>query len=261
MEKMRIQKALSALGVCSRRKAEEYLLAGRITLNGEVVTQLGTLCTEGDVIALDGQVVMGKEREHVYLAFHKPYDVVSTLSDPQGRKTVADFIPKEYGRLYPVGRLDHNSTGLMILTDDGEFANLVNHPSSAPEKEYLVRVKNKMRGDEKEALANGLYVAVDGYTALPCEMEILKEYEDGALLSIILREGKKRQIRHMMETLDHPVRILTRIRIGNVLLGSLKEGEIQEIPTALIQEMKESCLKAKIENKFLDGEQDGKRGE
>ena len=118
-----------------------------------------------------------------------------------------------------------------------------------------------MRGDEKEALANGLYVAVDGYTALPCEMEILKEYEDGALLSIILREGKKRQIRHMMETLDHPVRILTRIRIGNVLLGSLKEGEIQEIPTALIQEMKESCLKAKIENKFLDGEQDGKRGE
>ena len=149
----------------------------------------------------------------------------------------------------------------MILTDDGEFANLVTHPSSAPEKEYLVRVKNKMRGDEKEALANGLYVAVDGYTALPCEMEILKEYEDGALLSIILIEGKKRQIRHMMETLDHPVRILTRIRIGNVLLGSLKEGEIQEIPTALIQEMKESCLKAKIENKFFDGEQDGKRGE
>ena len=149
----------------------------------------------------------------------------------------------------------------MILTDDGEFANLVTHPSSAPEKEYLVRVKNKMRGDEKEALANGLYVAVDGYTALPCEMEILKEYEDGALLSIILREGKKRQIRHMMETLDHPVRILTRIRIGNVLLGSLKEGEIQEIPTALIQEMKESCLKAKIENKFFDGEQDGKCGE
>ena len=98
MEKMRIQKALSSLGVCSRRKAEEYLLAGRITLNGEVVTQLGTLCTEGDVIALDGQVVMGKKREHVYLAFHKPYDVVSTLSDPQGRKTVADFIPKEYGR-------------------------------------------------------------------------------------------------------------------------------------------------------------------
>ncbi len=257
MEKERIQKVLSGLGFCSRRKAEQYLAEGKIVVNGSVITEQGFKCTSEDEIIVDGvRVTMEKQDRLVYLAFNKPYDVVSTLSDPQNRKTVLDYVPKEYGRVFPVGRLDHNSTGLMIMTNDGEFANLVTHPSSAPEKEYLVKVKNKLRGDEVELLRKGLYVMQDGYTALPCEAKVLREEEEGALLSVILREGKKRQIRHMMETLDHPVRMLMRVRIGNILLGRLKEGQVQEIDPSLIEELKMQCRYDKEHNNFK-GKTDG----
>lgn len=251
MEKERIQKILSSLGVCSRRKAEQLILEGRIKVNGEIVKELGFKCTAEDEIIVDGKnVTKEKESKLVYLAFNKPYDVVSTLSDPQGRATVLDYVPKKYGRVFPVGRLDHNSTGLMILTNDGEFANLVTHPSSAPEKEYLIKVKNKLNGTEIEQLAKGLYVYQDGYTALPCNATVIKENEDSAFMSIILKQGKKRQIRHMMETLDHPVQMLMRIRIGSILLGDLKEGQIQEIPAEEIQALMKECRYNKEHNNF-----------
>lgn len=251
MEKERIQKILSNLGYCSRRKAEQYLSEGKIAVNGIVITEQGFKCTMDDEITVDGEVVNKREDEKpVYLAFNKPYNVLSTLSDPQGRETVMDFIPKKYGRVFPVGRLDHNSTGLMIMTNDGEFANLVTHPSSAPEKEYLVKVKNKWRGDEIAQLEKGLYVMQDGYTALPCKATVLREDEDGALLSMILREGKKREIRHMMETLDHPVRMLMRIRIGNILLGRLEEGKVVEIPQSDIDSLLAQCRYDKEHNDF-----------
>ncbi len=258
MEKERIQKILSNLGYCSRRKAEQYLSEGKIVVNGEVVTEHGFKCTTEDEIVVDGNPVNKKGSEKlVYLAFNKPYNVLSTLSDPEGRETVMDYIPKKYGRVFPVGRLDHNSTGLMIMTNDGEFANLVTHPSSAPEKEYLVKVKNKLRGDEIPQLEKGIYVMQDGYTALPCKATVLREEEDGALLSIILREGKKREIRHMMETLDHPVRMLVRIRIGNILLGRLEEGKVIEIPQEDIDALMAQCRYDKEHNDFkrsTDGE-------
>ncbi len=252
MEQERIQKILSSLGVCSRRKAEQFILEGRVFVNGKQVSELGFKCSTEDEISIDGEIVNShQEKSPVYLAFNKPYDVVSTLSDPQGRATVLDYVSKKYGRVFPVGRLDHNSTGLMILTNDGEFANLVTHPSSAPEKEYLIKVKNKLRGDEVEKLAQGLYVYQDGYTALPCKAVVLKEEDDGAIMSITLRQGKKRQIRHMMETLDHPVRMLIRIRIGSILLGDLKEGEVREIPSEEIEKMIQQCLYDKSHNSFL----------
>lgn len=251
MEKERIQKILSNLGYCSRRKAEQYLSEGKIVVNGEVVTEQGFKCTIEDEIIVDGTLINKQASEKlVYLAFNKPYNVLSTLSDPEGRETVMDYIPKKYGRVFPVGRLDHNSTGLMIMTNDGEFANLVTHPSSAPEKEYLVKVKNKLRGDEIPQLEKGIYVMQDGYTALPCKATVLRDEEDGALLSIILREGKKREIRHMMETLDHPVRMLVRIRIGNILLGRLEEGKVVEIPQSDIDDLIKQCRYDKEHNDF-----------
>lgn len=241
MEQERIQKLLSQAGICSRRKAEEYLLQGRIKVNGIVVTELGFKCSFDDEILLDDKPINKKEEnKYIYLAFNKPYDVVSTLSDPQGRRTIVDYIPKKYGRLLPVGRLDINSTGLMILTNDGEFVNLITHPSSEIEKEYLVRVKNPLKGDEIEKLEEGIYILQDAYKALPCKAKVLKEYENEVLFSIILKEGKKREIRHMMESLSHPVRMLTRIRIGNILLGDLKEGETREIDISEIVKLKES---------------------
>ena len=252
MEKERIQKILSNLGFCSRRKAEEYLADGDISVNGIVVSEQGFKCYPTDEIVVCGiKVTSPMDEKKVYLALNKPYDVVSTLNDPQGRKTIMDFVPEEYGRVFPVGRLDHNSTGLMIMTNDGEFANLVTHPSSAPEKEYLVKVKNKLKGDEVEKLSKGVYVLQDGYTALPCVAKVLREDEDGALMSIILREGKKREIRHMMESLDHPVRMLMRIRIGNILLGRLPEGKIQEIPQELIDSLIAQCKYDKEHNAFV----------
>lgn len=246
MEKVRIQKLLSALKVCSRRQAERYLVEGRIKVNSEVITELGFMVSQEDTIQLDDKVVSGKiKEEHIYLKVNKPYDVVSTLSDPQGRKTIKDILPSKYGRLYPVGRLDHNSTGLMIMTDDGEFANLVTHPSSSPEKEYLVKVKNRLDGTEIDKLEKGVYVPLDGYTSLPMKVEIVEQRDDSAILLLTLIEGKKREIRHVMDALDHPVSMLTRIRIGNILLGSLKEGQYQEIDKNLIDELKDSCKKKK----------------
>lgn len=248
METERIQKILSELGVCSRRKAEEYISQGRVKVNGEVIS-LGFKCTTEDEIMLDDKIVNQTEKgKKIYLAFNKPYDVVSTLSDPQGRKTVADYIPKEYGRLFPVGRLDHNSTGLLIMTNDGEFANLITHPSSAPEKEYVVKVKYALKGDEIDRLKKGLYVMKEGYTAAPCEAKVVKEGDDEVIFDIILHEGKKREIRYMMDTLDHPVRMLMRIRIGSILLGRLQAGQFREIPIEEIEALKKQCQQNQLES-------------
>lgn len=246
MEKERIQKVLSTLGVCSRRKAEEYIKEGRISVNGEKITELGFKCSIDDEIFLDGVCVSKKEeKQMIYLALNKPIDVVTTLSDPQGRRTVVDFIPKRYGRLFPVGRLDQNSKGLVIMTNDGEFANLITHPSTAPEKEYLVKVKNPVKGDEVDKLKKGLYILSEGYKASPCEAKVLKSDDDSCVFDIILHEGKKREIRHMMDTLNHPVLVLMRIRIGNVMLGKLKEGEITEISIDDVNKLKEECRNRK----------------
>lgn len=260
MEAERLQKILSNLGVCSRRKAEAYILDGKVSVNGKLVTELGFCCLPTEDIAVEGKLVTKPEAvTPIYLAFNKPYDVVSTLSDPQGRKTVIDFIPPKYGRVFPIGRLDHNSTGLMLLTNDGELANLVTHPSTAPEKEYLVKVKGALQGDEVERLAQGLYITREGYTASPCLVKVLRSDEDSVVFSIILHEGKKREIRHMMSTLGHDVKTLMRIRIGNILLGKLPEGELKEIPLSDIEELKALCQSHPKEDKFVKdpGEADG----
>lgn len=253
METERIQKILSNLGVCSRRKAEQAVLEGRVKVNGAVVKETGFKCLATDEIEFDGELVNKPEQvEPVYLAFNKPYDVVSTTSDPQGRQTVVEFIPKRFGRVFPIGRLDHNSTGLMIMTNDGELANLVSHPSSAPEKEYLVKVKGELKGDECDRLAKGLYITREGYTAKPCQARVIKKDETGAIFSIILHEGKKREIRHMMATMGLDVKILMRIRIGNIMLGKLKEGQYREISKADIEALKDNCRENKLYNPYSD---------
>ena len=251
MEKQRIQKVISQLGYCSRRKAEELLKEGRIKVNGLLINELGFMCTSDDEISVDDEVINPKEDlKPVYLMVNKPVDVVSTASDPQGRKTVIDLVPSSYGRVFPVGRLDQNSQGLIILTNDGEFANLVTHPSSSTDKEYLVHVKNPINGDEIDKLAKGLYIIREGYRAYPAKCVVIEDNEEDCVFSVTIHEGKKREVRHMMETLNHPVISLKRIRIGNICLGDLKEGEYKEIPLDLIEELKKTCLNNKLNNKI-----------
>ena len=253
MEKQRIQKVISQLGYCSRRKAEELLKEKRIKVNGILVEELGFMCTSDDEIQVDDVIINPKDDiKSVYLMINKPVDVVSTAFDPQGRKTVIDLVPKSYGRVFPVGRLDQNSQGLLILTNDGEFANLVTHPSSSPDKEYVVHVKNPVNGDEIDKLAKGLYIIREGYKAYPAVANVIEDNEEDCVFSITIHEGKKREVRHMMETLNHPVISLKRIRIGNILLNDLKEGEYQEIPQSTIDELKKTCLYNKETNKGLN---------
>lgn len=256
MDKERIQKLLSEIGFCSRRKAEAYLQEGKIKVNGEVVLEPGFKCSLDDEIEVDGvKVETGIRKEKVYLRMNKPYNVVSTANDPEGRSTILDFVPKKYGRVFSIGRLDHNSTGLLLLTNDGEFANLMTHPSSAPEKEYLVQCKNPYQGNEIEKRAKGVYIVKDGYKAKPCQAKLIRSLDDSCVFTIILHEGKKREIRHRLETLGHPVTVLRRIRIGEIQLGKRTQGEVREIPLFLVEKLKSDCLLRKQNNPYSTGDE------
>ncbi len=246
MEEERVQKVLSELGYCSRREAEKLIEEGRVKVNGAIVS-LGFKCIVDDVILVDDRPVRKKAGSKHYLMLNKPVGYVSTLSDPEGRPTVTELIPPKYGRVFPIGRLDLNSSGLLILTDDGEFSNLVMHPSSSPEKEYVVKVRHVLRGDEIGRIEKGVYIKSEGYKTAPGKAELLEEEEDSATLSIIIEEGKKREIRRMMMSLGHPVIDLKRIRIGNILLGDLQSGSIKEIPIDQIETLKNNCLKKKAQ--------------
>ena len=249
MEKQRIQKILSSLGYCSRRKAEQLVQEGRVKVNGEVVP-IGFSCSAEDKVEVDGNLVQNKKEEkHCYLLLKKPRGYVCTLSDPQERRTILDLIPKEYGRLFPIGRLDMDSSGLLLLTDDGEFSNLVMHPSTSPEKEYVVKVLGKLHGDEVEKVANGLYIIREGYRAAPAKMEVLKEEEDSVVFSIILHEGKKREVRRMMQTLGHQVLTLNRVRIGNLVLGRLPVGKYRSLSDEEVEKLRQICLENKKNKK------------
>lgn len=248
MEKERIQKILSAMGYCSRRKAEELIQEGRIQVNGETIP-LGFSCYETDEILVDGKRIRKKDEKHRYLLLNKPRGYICTLDDPQGRRTILDLVPKKYGRVFPVGRLDLDSSGLLFLTDDGEFSNLVMHPSTSPEKEYIVKVTGASHGDEIDRLAKGLYITREGYTASPAKARILEEGEDYCTFSVIINEGKKREVRRMMQTLGHQVLTLNRVRIGNIVLGRMKVGEIRELTDAEVAELKRICIENKKNKK------------
>lgn len=248
MEKIRIQKIIADSGYCSRRKAEELISQGRVKFYDKVVTELGFKCYPDDEIKIDDKLISNKKSGFTYLLLNKPVGYVSTLYDPQRRKTVKELIPSSYGRLFPVGRLDVNSSGLLIMTDDGEFANLVSHPSSSPEKEYIVTCKNPLRGDEVKQLEAGLFIESEGYRAKPAKAKVIRSDADSITMSIIITEGKKREVRHMMATLNHPVITLVRVRIASLNLGDLKRGQYREIKPSEIEAIKSFCIAKKRKN-------------
>ncbi len=213
---------LSDAGVASRRHSEALIADGRVRVNGVVVREMGVQVVPGrDRIAVDGNLVEMKH-DHVYYVLHKPRGVVSTASDPEGRRTVLDLVPRDR-RVYPVGRLDYESEGLVLLTDDGELANRLLHPRYEQEREYRALVSGTPPDTVLKTLCEGIELE-DGRTA-PARFEVDSRISGDAWLRVVLREGRNRQVRRMLEAVGFPVKRLIRWRLATLRLGDLPIGE------------------------------------
>lgn len=239
----RLQKAIAASGYTSRRKAEDLIRQGRVEVNGEVVSELGFKVKKGDLIMIDGKALQSENK--VYYVFYKPKGCICSLSDELGRKTVIDYLPDVKERIYPVGRLDYDTSGLLLMTNDGEFANLMMHPSSHLEKVYEVSVKGLVNGLTVRQLEKGIYL--EGVKTLPCRIKIVgKDEEHGTtMLMIKLIEGKNRQVKKMFEAVDHPVKRLHRLRVGTVDLKGLRPGQYRMLKPQEVKELKTMALSKK----------------
>lgn len=219
---MRLQKHLAQCGVASRRAAEQMIAAGRVMVNGTVVTQMGALVEPGDQVLVDGQPVHLEEEKH-YLLYHKPMGEVTTVSDPEGRPTVLDKFRDYPVRLYPVGRLDYDSEGLLLLTNDGDVAQRMLHPSREVEKVYLAKVSNRLAPEAEKRLQEGVWL--NGRKTAPAKVRILKYDAFSTSVLVTIHEGRNRQVRRMFETVGHQVVLLRRVQFGPLKLGDVKRGQ------------------------------------
>lgn len=222
-EPMRVQKYLSECGVCSRRKAEELILAGKVKINGHPAQPGDKVRPVGDVVTVRGQKVSRPDQKRVYLMLHKPRGFVSTMHDELGRKSVADLVNDAPARVFPAGRLDKDSEGLLLFSSDGEFVNLMTHPSHHIEKRYRVTVRPPVSDDQLQAMASGILIE-DTKTA-PCEINRITEEDNRVVLEFVLKEGRNRQIRKMCESQGLTVTRLKRFSVGNLRLGMLPVGK------------------------------------
>ena len=218
----RLQKILARAGVASRRAAEELIRAGRVTVNGEVVRELGAKAdAQADDVRLDGERLRAQRLR--YLLLHKPVGVVTTLDDPERRTTVRDLLPADLDRVYPVGRLDYHSSGLLLLTNDGELAMRLLHPRYRIPRTYRVKILGHLTPEKLARLRRGVRLE-EGMTG-PAEVDVERRLEGKTWLRITIREGKRREIRRMCEALGYRVERLTRIRFGPIDLGRLPAGQ------------------------------------
>ncbi len=233
MPPQRLQKILSAAGIASRRAAEDYIVQGRVSVNGQTVTALGSKADpDTDDIRVDGRRIKTAQRR-LYILMYKPRGYITSRSDPQRRPTVIDLLTKGGVRdyVYPIGRLDYESEGLLLLTSDGDLAARLTHPSHGIARGYQARVRGVPDRHAMERLAKG--VVIDGRKTAPAEIELQKvtEGSDGAqaILSIVIREGRNRQVRKMCEAIGHPVVRLRRVRIGPIADEHIRPGEFREL--------------------------------
>lgn len=232
----RLQKVIAHAGIASRRKAEELILAGKVTVNGKVVNELGVKVSPSDKVEVEG--IPLEREEPVYFLFYKPRGVISSVSDDKGRKTVMDFFPEIEQRIYPVGRLDYDTSGLLLLTNDGEFANLLMHPSSEIEKVYIAKVKGIPTREKLRALEKGI-VLEDGKTApAKAKMLSLDKRKGTAIVELVIHEGRNRQVRRMFEAIGHPVIKLRREGYAFLNLHGLKAGEARELTAHEVKQLR-----------------------
>lgn len=222
----RLQKVMAHAGIASRRQCEHLIEAGRVKVNGQFVRELGTkVDPDHDVIEVDGQRV--KPERHTCILFHKPKGCLTTVTDPFGRRTVMDYIQGVNQRVYPVGRLDFDTSGLLLLTNDGNLSYRLTHPGFGVEKEYWVNVEGVPSEETLEQLRKGV-VLEDGRTA-PAKVRLLSKGKKQSRLSLIIHEGRKRQIKRMCQAVGHPVCSLHRVRFGPIHLGNLPPGKYRQL--------------------------------
>lgn len=243
--KIRLQKYLSECGVASRRKAEDLIAAGKVKVNGKPATIGDKIDPGRDTVVVAGKKVR-KSKKNTYIMLHKPRGFITTLSDEMGRKCVAQLIEDVGTRVYPVGRLDRDSEGLLLLTDDGEFANALTHPTHHVPKTYRVTIRPTITEDQITALTTG--IEIDGRMTMPSEVRVLEKKEGRVVLEIIIYEGRNRQIRKMCEALGLEVARLKRTQIGSVKLGMLKQGDWRNLTD---EEVHKLTVAASLDRKNL----------
>lgn len=224
----RLQKYMAGCGVASRRKCEELILAGKVKVNGIVIDELGCKVDQAkDIVEYNGSVITKEERK-VYIMLNKPEDVITSVKDEKGRKTVIDIVKTEE-RIFPIGRLDYDSSGLIILTNDGDLYNKIIHPRVELDKKYVAVVKGEVSLDDKEQFENG--IDIGGYITAPAKLKMLdySHRRDISTIEVCIHEGKNRQIRKMCAALGHDVVSLKRVSVGHIRLGQLKKGEYREL--------------------------------
>lgn len=219
---MRINKYLASCGLGSRRKCEELVINGKVTCNGKVITDLGFLVKEKDIIKVAGEQVT-IENDLKYVMLHKPKGVITSMSDEKGRKTVKDIMPSEFKGLKPVGRLDYDSEGLLIMTNDGELIYKLTHPSNEITKTYVVKVEGELKESQLAVMRAG--VVVDGQRLSKCKVKLLEKQEKLSRLEVIISEGKNRQVRKMFDAVGLNVVFLKRTKIADLALGGLERGK------------------------------------
>lgn len=225
---VRLQKFMAEQGVASRRKSEDLIRAGKVKVNGHIAEIGMKINPRKDLVTVGKQKLTNvKNRKMVYIMLNKPRGYVTTVSDELGRKTVMDLLPDFGCRIYPVGRLDKESEGLLLLTNDGAFTNCMTHPSHEYAKVYRVTVRPSVNDEILFNLRNG--IEIDGRKTAPCEVTVLTEEENRVVLEFILHEGRNRQIRKMCESQGLEVARLKRISIGPIKLGMLKQGDYREL--------------------------------
>lgn len=233
---MRLQKYLASCGVASRRASEKLIADGRVSVDGAVVTEMGTQVEEGQRVCVDGKPVTPEAEKH-YLMYHKPAGEVTTAYDPEGRTTVLDRFKDYPVRLYPVGRLDYDSEGLLLLTNDGDLTERMLHPSREVEKVYLARVSNVVTPEEARRLERG--VMVDGRMTSRAKARILSQQNLFTDMLITIHEGRNRQVRKMVEQIGHQVVLLRRIRFGPLKLGELPRGMWRPLSESELEQLKQ----------------------
>jgi 23S rRNA pseudouridine2605 synthase len=224
---VRLHKLLAQSGIASRRKCEELMLAGLVVVDGEVVTRLGTkVDPRTAVIRVDGKR-LPPVSEHVYLALNKPRGVVSTMSDPEGRQTLQDLVSERPERLFHVGRLDTDTSGLILLTNDGDFAHRMSHPSYEVDKTYVAEVEGEVAKATVRTLLEG--VTLDDGPVTVSKARVVTSARGKSIVELVIHEGRNRIVRRLLDHVGHPVRRLTRTAIGPVALGQLKSGEVRDL--------------------------------
>ncbi len=248
----RLQKVIAHTGVASRRRAEELILQGKVKVNGIVVTELGTKVSRKDEITVNGDTIARENK--VYYLLYKPESCITATEDPKGRETVLDYFGKDVTeRIYPVGRLDYDTSGVLLLTNDGELTNMLLRPESHVEKEYQVKVKGLVRKETIQILEKGVSIDVKTRQYKTKKTKILSskynKKSDSTILNIVLTEGKFHQVKLMFESVGHPVRKLKRVRFGNIELDQMSKGEYRELKANEIRILKHLCNEALHKNK------------